>query len=71
MGILISNIHFQSHYVPLHTSPYGSKVGKFIGNDVFTSKDSERLLRMPLHNNLNIGDIGNVCKMIKGYFRAK
>ena len=65
-----NEIQASSHYVPLHTSPYGSRSGKFIGNDVFTSKDSERLLRMPLHNNLNIEDIDMVCKVTKGYFKS-
>jgi len=65
-----NEIQASSHYVPLHNSPYGAKVGKFIGNDVYTSKNSECLLRMPLHNNLNIEDINMVCKMTESYFKS-
>ncbi|MCO5233271.1 MAG: aminotransferase class I/II-fold pyridoxal phosphate-dependent enzyme [Chitinophagales bacterium] len=35
------------HYAPLHTSEYGMKEGEFRGEDKFTSKESERLLRLP------------------------
>jgi len=36
------------HYVPLHTSPAGLKFGKLNGKDVFTTNESERLVRLPL-----------------------
>jgi dTDP-4-amino-4,6-dideoxygalactose transaminase len=37
------------HYVPLHPTPPGSKLGRFSGEDRFTSRDAGRLLRLPLH----------------------
>jgi len=36
------------HYVPLHSSPAGQKYGRFHGIDKFTTKESERLIRLPL-----------------------
>ena len=36
------------HYVPLHSSQAGRKFGSFVGQDIFTTKESERLLRLPL-----------------------
>jgi dTDP-4-amino-4,6-dideoxygalactose transaminase len=36
------------HYVPLHSSPAGQKFGIFHGKDHFTTKESERLLRLPM-----------------------
>jgi dTDP-4-amino-4,6-dideoxygalactose transaminase len=36
------------HYIPLHTSPAGRKFGCFHGEDIYTTKESERLLRLPL-----------------------
>ncbi len=36
------------HYVPLHSSPAGLKFGRFHGKDVWTTKESERLVRLPL-----------------------
>ncbi|VDY46902.1 UDP-4-amino-4-deoxy-L-arabinose-oxoglutarateaminotransferase UDP-(beta-L-threo-pentapyranosyl-4''-ulose diphosphate) aminotransferase; UDP-Ara4O aminotransferase [Salmonella enterica subsp. enterica serovar Daytona] len=40
------------HYIPLHDCPAGDKFGEFIGDDVYTTKESERLLRLPLFYNL-------------------
>ena len=37
------------HYIPLHSSPAGLKWGRFHGKDCFTTKDSERLLRLPMY----------------------
>ena len=36
------------HYVPLHTSPAGRRFGRFDGQDRYTTRDSERLLRLPM-----------------------
>ena len=36
------------HYIPLHSAPAGIKYGRFDGNDEFTTKESERLVRLPL-----------------------
>lgn len=41
------------HYIPLHESPAGEKYGKFCGENHFTSKESERLVRLPLFFNLS------------------
>ena len=37
------------HYVPLHSAPAGIKFGRFVGEDVYTTKESERLVRLPLY----------------------
>ena len=36
------------HYVPLHSAPAGLKFGRFSGEDRYTTKESERLLRLPM-----------------------
>lgn len=41
------------HYVPLHSSLAGQKFGKFIGTDIYTTKESGRLLRLPLFYDLD------------------
>ena len=41
-----------SHYVPLHSAPAGKKYGRFFGEDVYTTKESERLTRLPLYYGL-------------------
>ena len=42
-----------SHYVPLHSSPAGQKFGRFSGEDKYTTRESERLLRLPLYYDLS------------------
>lgn len=37
------------HYIPLHSSPAGIKFGRFSGKDIFTTKESERLVRLPMY----------------------
>ena len=36
------------HYIPLHTAPAGMRFGRFHGEDEYTTKESERLLRLPM-----------------------
>lgn len=45
------------HYIPLHSSPAGIKYGEFIGEDKYTTKESERLLRLPLYYGLKKEEI--------------
>lgn len=40
------------HYIPLHSSPAGQQYGYFHGKDDYTTRESERLLRLPLFYNL-------------------
>lgn len=37
------------HYVPLHSAPAGKKYGRFHGEDIYTTRESERLVRLPLY----------------------
>ncbi len=56
------------HYVPLHSSEAGIKFGKFYGNDQFTTKESERLIRLPLYFGMSDESVQKVVAAIKGYF---
>jgi dTDP-4-amino-4,6-dideoxygalactose transaminase len=56
------------HYVPLHSSPAGLKYGKFHGVDHYTTKESERLLRLPIYYQMDPKDVLMVCDSIKRYF---
>ncbi|AUI67207.1 MULTISPECIES: dTDP-4-amino-4,6-dideoxygalactose transaminase [Glaesserella] len=44
------------HYVPLHSSQAGERFGRFHGEDKWTTKESERLVRLPLFFNLEDQD---------------
>nr|MCR5222736.1 dTDP-4-amino-4,6-dideoxygalactose transaminase [Lachnospiraceae bacterium] len=56
------------HYVPLHTSPAGRKHGRFVGEDRFTTKESERLLRLPMYYGLTESDISCVTEAIRAFY---
>ena len=56
------------HYIPLHSSDEGLKVGRFVGEDVYTTKESERLLRLPMYYGLTEEDIVTVCKKIGEFY---
>lgn len=57
------------HYIPLHSSPAGKQFGRFHGKDEFTTKESERLLRLPLYYGLAWKDIHYVVEKIKEFYR--
>ena len=56
------------HYIPLHSAPAGEKYGKFSGRDVYTTKESERLVRIPLYYNLKSEDKETVVKAVREFF---
>ncbi len=58
------------HYVPLHSAEAGHKYGRFSGEDVYTTKESERLLRLPLHYNLKDYEIDLICDLINMFYQA-
>jgi dTDP-4-amino-4,6-dideoxygalactose transaminase len=58
------DIYATFHYVPLHSSIAGTKFGKFMGDDIYTTKESERILRLPLHYRISFDEIINVVNEI-------
>ncbi|MBR2550304.1 MAG: dTDP-4-amino-4,6-dideoxygalactose transaminase [Clostridiales bacterium] len=57
------------HYVPLHSADGGLKFGRFDGEDRYTTRESERLLRLPLHYNLKKEEVGFVSDLIKSFYQ--
>lgn len=55
------------HYIPLHSAPAGQKFGHFHGEDVFTTKESERLARLPMYYGLN-EQVEKVVECVKNFF---
>lgn len=54
------------HYVPLHSAPAGLKFGRFDGEDIHTTADSDRLVRLPMYYNMNEKDLEKViCKTLE------
>lgn len=56
------------HYIPLHSSEAGVKFGRFNGEDVYTTKESERLIRLPMYYGLNEDKVKYIVNVIKKYF---
>ena len=56
------------HYVPLHSAKAGIAFGRFHGEDRYTTKESERILRLPLYYGIKDTDVENVVSSIKEYF---
>lgn len=56
------------HYVPLHSSEAGKKFGVFSGKDIYTTKESERLVRLPIFYNLSEEDRDRVVYYLKKFF---
>ena len=57
------------HYVPLHSAPAGLKFGRFYGEDLHTTPDSDRLVRLPLYYNLAEEDMKKVIEKTIEYFK--
>lgn len=57
------------HYVPLHSSPAGLRFGSFFGEDKYTTKESERLLRLPLYYRLEEQALDYIIEKINGFYK--
>ena len=56
------------HYIPLHSAPAGLKFGRFHGEDVYTTRESDRLVRLPLYYGLTEADQQHVIDTALAYF---
>ena len=59
------------HYIPLHTAPAGKKYGRFSGEDRYTTKESEKLLRLPMYYGLKEKEVEYVAEKITSFFKNK
>jgi len=57
------------HYVPLHSSPAGEKFGRFFGEDVHTTAESEKLIRLPLYYGIKQEEINSVIDTLNEYYK--
>ena len=56
------------HYIPLHTAPAGIKFGRFNGEDKYTTKESERLTRLPMFYGLTLEQVDYICEEVKNFY---
>lgn len=62
------DIYSAFHYIPLHTAPAGKRFGRFHGEDVYTTRESERLTRLPLYYGLTAEDCQEVIDAVKEFY---
>lgn len=62
-----NNINSVFHYVPLHSAKAGLKFGRFHGEDRYTTKESERLLRLPLYYGLSKEEVDYIIEKIREF----
>lgn len=55
------------HYIPLHSSPVGPQYGEFIGEDRFTTRESNRLVRLPMFYSLTESEVDEVTNCIASF----
>ncbi|MOA64118.1 dTDP-4-amino-4,6-dideoxygalactose transaminase [compost metagenome] len=70
-SLLIDEIQSVFHYIPLHSSIAGRKFGRFHGNDIFTTSESEKLLRLPMYYNMKESDVDKVIDVIHKFYIQK
>ena len=56
------------HYIPLHSAPAGEKFGRFDGTDVYTTAESERLVRLPMYYGLTESDRKQVIEKVLEFY---
>ena len=56
------------HYIPLHSAPAGLKYGRFNGKDIFTTVESERLVRLPMYYGMSTEDCETVIKEVIDFY---
>ncbi|MGN0557117.1 MAG: dTDP-4-amino-4,6-dideoxygalactose transaminase [Acutalibacteraceae bacterium] len=57
------------HYVPLHSAPAGRQFGRFSGEDRFTTRESERLLRLPMYYGLTADETAYIVQKIHEFYQ--
>jgi dTDP-4-amino-4,6-dideoxygalactose transaminase len=56
------------HYIPLHSSEAGRRYGRFSGYDKLTTRESERILRLPMFYSLTKSNLYTIIKAIKKFY---
>lgn len=63
-----NGIYSMFHYVPLHSAEAGLRFGEFAGEDVYTTKESNRLTRLPMYYGLTEDEVEKVCETVKSFW---
>jgi len=66
-----ANVGAVFHYIPLHSAPAGLKYGRFVGEDNYTTKESERLLRLPMFYGLTPAQVDRVVNAVYDFYAKR
>ena len=58
------------HFVPLHSAEAGRRYGSFVGEDRYTTRESQRLLRLPLWHTIGAERVDRVLSQIEDFYRG-
>ena len=56
------------HYIPLHSAPAGVKFGRFHGEDEFTTKEADRLMRLPMYYGLEKDKVQHIIESVISFY---
>lgn len=59
------------HYVPLHSSPAGQRLGRVSGSMAVTDSTSDRLLRLPLYYEMDEESLARVVNGVNSFFAQR
>jgi dTDP-4-amino-4,6-dideoxygalactose transaminase len=62
------NVGAVFHYIPLHSAPAGVRFGRFDGKDEYTTKESERLVRLPMFYGLADAQVDRVANAVYDFY---
>jgi len=72
MGFLKEHgVQSSFHYVPLHSAPAGLRYGRFSGEDVYTTRESDRLTRLPMYYGMVPADRDKVIETVLSFFEGR
>lgn len=57
------------HYIPLHSASAGLKFGRFNGVDLYTTVESERLIRLPMWYGMKDFEVSTVVRAIIDFYK--
>jgi dTDP-4-amino-4,6-dideoxygalactose transaminase len=66
-----NGIYAVFHYIPLHSAPAGLRFSSFIGNDIYTTTESEKLVRLPMYYGLSKIDTDQIIKTLLLFFSGR
>jgi dTDP-4-amino-4,6-dideoxygalactose transaminase len=63
-----NNIMAVFHYIPLHSAPAGKKFSVFKGANIYTTQESERLVRLPIWYGMEKQAVEHIVKSVIGFY---